>query len=88
MMEREIIDELVSQAKEIANFVMNIKDKAEFIICQCEHGQSRSAAVAAAILEFKSRKGIDIFSNDRYYPNKVVFRKTLKSLKKYSLKSN
>lgn len=77
-----------AQADLIADFYFTNVDKAEAFICQCEYGQSRSAAVAAAILEFKSRKGIDIFSNDRYYPNKVVFRKTLKSLKKYSLKSN
>ena len=51
------------------------------LICQCEHGQSRSAAVASAILEFKSRRGIQIFADDRYYTNKVVFRRVLEALK-------
>jgi predicted protein tyrosine phosphatase len=69
------------QAKEIANFVMNIKDKAEFIICQCEHGQSRSAAVAAAITEYLYNDGIKIFSSDDYFPNKVVYRKVYEYLK-------
>lgn len=51
------------------------------MICQCEHGQSRSAAVAAAIMEFRSRRGITVFAHDSYYPNKVVFRKVLEALK-------
>ena len=69
------------QAKEIADFVMNIKDKTEFIICQCEHGQSRSAAVAAAITEYLYNDGIKIFSSDDYFPNKVVYRKVYEYLK-------
>ena len=42
---------------------------------------SGSAAVAAAIREFNSRRGIEIFADDRYFPNKVVFRKVLRALK-------
>ena len=70
------------QANEIASFCENNKDNISTLICQCEHGQSRSAAVAAAILEFRSRRGIKIFSDDRYFPNKVVFRKVLGAFKK------
>ena len=69
------------QAHEIAKTYYNHKDEINTLICQCEHGQSRSAAVAAAILEFRSRRGIDVFSNDNYYPNKVVFRRVLEALK-------
>jgi len=69
------------QALQIASFYFAHKDTVSTLICQCEHGQSRSAAVAAAILEFRSRRGIVIFSHDNYYPNKVVFRKVLKALK-------
>lgn len=68
------------QAKEVVNFYNKVCDKVDVIICQCEHGQSRSAAIAAAILEYKSRKGIDIFADDNYYPNKTVFKKILKYL--------
>lgn len=68
------------QAKEIANFYFSICDKIDCLICQCEHGQSRSAGVAAAIMEYRNRKGIAIFSDDRFYPNKVVFRKVLAAL--------
>lgn len=69
------------QAKMIAEFYVAIQDKADIIICQCEHGQSRSAAVAAAILEYTSRNGIKVFAHSKYYPNKVVFNKVLQKLK-------
>ena len=69
------------QAHEIAKVYYENKDRITTLICQCEHGQSRSAAVASAILEFKSRRGIQIFADDRYYPNKVVFRRALEALK-------
>ena len=68
------------QANQIADFYFSVFDKVDCIICQCEHGQSRSAAIAAAILEYRSRKGISVFADDKYYPNKVVFRKVLSAL--------
>ena len=66
------------QAMQIASFYYEHKDAISTLICQCEHGQSRSAAVAAAILEFRSRRGILVFADDDFYPNKAVFRKVLK----------
>lgn len=68
------------QATLIADFYARVRNKVDIIICQCEHGQSRSAAIAAAFLEHQSGDGIKIFADDRYYPNKVVFRKVLKAL--------
>ena len=76
--EYTLFDESI--ARKIADFVDECKDKAEPIICQCEYGQSRSAAVAAALSEFFCQSGIDIFADDRYYPNKLAFRLTLKAL--------
>ena len=69
------------QARQIASFYHANKDAVEVLICQCEHGQSRSAAVAAAIMEIRGRKGITVFASDRYYPNKVIFRKVLAAMK-------
>ncbi|MGM9635092.1 MAG: hypothetical protein ACI3YE_02960 [Candidatus Avispirillum sp.] len=69
-----------AQAAEIAGFYFSVRNEVDCLICQCEHGQSRSAAVAAAIMEYRSRKGISVFADDRYYPNKVVFRKVLAAL--------
>lgn len=70
------------QADKIADFILSVMGKAELLICQCEHGQSRSAAVAASVLEYINRSGIDIFADDNYYPNKMVFKKVLRQLKK------
>ena len=72
------------QAREIAGFIYNVKDKTDTIICQCEYGQSRSAGLAAAIREHFHGDGIDIFADDRYYPNKLVFRKVLNALNELS----
>ena len=69
-----------AHAEKVADFYLNCRDNIDVLICQCEHGQSRSAAIAAAILEYKYKSGIKIFSDDRYYPNKVVFRKLLDAL--------
>ena len=54
------------------------------IICQCEYGMSRSAGCAAAILEYYQHSGITVFADDRYCPNKAVFRKLLAALKKHT----
>ena len=51
------------------------------IICQCDYGQSRSAACCAAILECFYHRGIEIFADYRYYPNQVVFNRVLDALK-------
>lgn len=67
-------------ADRIAKFILSHEKEIKTLICQCEHGQSRSAAVAAAVNEFYFRNGISIFADDRYYPNKLVFRLTLKAL--------
>jgi predicted protein tyrosine phosphatase len=68
------------QASEIASFYDGYKENISTLICQCEHGQSRSAAVAAAVMEYRSRRGIKIFADDRYFPNKVVFIKVYGAL--------
>lgn len=68
------------QAKQIVEFINDVWDKVDVIIFQCEHGQSRSAAVAAAIMQYKYQNGIEIFADDNYYPNKFVYRKAFSAL--------
>jgi predicted protein tyrosine phosphatase len=68
------------QANQVANFYHSIYGKAEYLICQCEHGMSRSAAIAAAILEYKNRNGIRVFADHRFCPNKTIFNKVLKTI--------
>lgn len=69
-----------AQASQMADFVLSLQNGGT-LICQCEYGQSRSAAVAAAVLEYGCRKGINVFADPRYYPNKYVFRKLLSALR-------
>ena len=68
------------QAIQVAEFIYKVWDKVDVIICQCEHGQSRSAAIAAVIMQYKYQNGIDIFADDKYYPNKFVYRKVFQCL--------
>lgn len=71
------------QARQVAEFYNRVKGNVDTMICQCEYGQSRSAGVAAAIIEFTTGKGIRVFADDRYYPNKFVFRKVYNALKEH-----
>lgn len=68
-----------AQIQQIAEFVIS-RNNTGTLICQCEYGQSRSAAIAAAVEEYYHRRGVRIFADTRYYPNKYIFRKLLKSL--------
>lgn len=69
------------EAQEIAKFIKNAVNDGLDIICQCEYGQSRSAACAAAIKEYYDKSGIEIFADYRYYPNQLIFNKVLMALK-------
>lgn len=69
-----------AQIRQIAEFIIS-RNNAGTLICQCEYGQSRSAAIAAAVEEYHHRRGIQVFADSRYYPNKYIFRKVLKSLR-------
>ena len=71
----------------VAFFVHKAYQNGMDIICQCEHGQGRSAACAAAIKEHFFHDGIEIFTDYRYSPNLMVYHKifdALEKVKKYS----
>jgi predicted protein tyrosine phosphatase len=69
------------QARQIAEFVLRHNSETDVLICQCHYGQSRSAGCAAAVTEYLNGNGIDIFADDKYYPNKLVYRKVFEALK-------
>lgn len=69
------------EAESLAEFIRRAHNDGLDIICQCEYGQSRSAACAAAILEHYCKDGISIFADYRYYPNQLIFNKVKKALK-------
>jgi predicted protein tyrosine phosphatase len=71
-----------AQVLQIAEFVLAHKADTDVLICQCEYGQSRSAAVAAAITEYLYGNGIEIFADERYYPNRLVFKLLREALQK------
>lgn len=68
------------QAFEIGKSFFEVRNNIDLIICQCEHGQSRSAAIASAIMEYTKGKAINIFASDKYYPNKYIYQKMYRTL--------
>ena len=78
-------DTYFPEAPALAKFIYKAVLSNREIICQCEYGQSRSPACAAAILEHFCKNGIRIFANYKYYPNQLIFNKTLDALRKYKL---
>ena len=65
----------LAEADDLAKFIYEVRAEGRDIICQCDFGQSRSAACAAAILQHFEGRGIDIFADYRYYPNQLVYHK-------------
>ena len=73
-------DTYLLEADALAAFIYQARADGLDILCQCEYGQSRSAACAAAILEHFDSTGISIFADYRYYPNQVVYHKIIDAL--------
>lgn len=72
-----------TETDDLAEFIYTAKADGFNIICQCEYGQSRSSACAAAILQHFDKNGISIFADYRYYPNQVVYHKVLDALENF-----
>lgn len=75
-------DTYLPEANKLAEFIRTAHSRGLDIICQCEYGQSRSAACAAAISQYYYKNGIDIFADYRYYPNQLIYHKVFKALQK------
>lgn len=75
----------LSEANELARFIYEAKNQGRRIICQCNYGQSRSAACAAAILQHFEHRGIEVFADYRYYPNQLVYHKIFDALEEYAV---
>ena len=70
----------INDFKRVANFILNCSDEGMNIICQCQEGISRSAATAAAILEFYEQDAERIFADIHYYPNQIFYNNILRCL--------
>ena len=68
------------QAEQVARFAYDHRESP--ILCQCWYGSSRSAAVAAALLEHFDKRGMEVFRDERYCPNLYIFRLTLQALER------
>ena len=69
-----------SQGEEIFKFLDEVGTSIERLIIHCTFGYSRSAAVAAAILEATMNSGNVILNNDDYFPNMHVYTIVLNAL--------
>lgn len=78
----------LSEADDLAGFIRSAARDGCAILCQCDYGQSRSAACAAAILQHFERRGIDIFADYRYYPNQLVYHKIFDALERVKAAEN
>ena len=68
-------DTYFPEVDKLADFIRKANADGLDIICQCEYGQSRSAACAAAIREHFNGDGIKVFADYRYYPNQLIYNK-------------
>jgi predicted protein tyrosine phosphatase len=75
-------DAFFPEADALADFIREAEKTGCDFICQCEHGESRSAACAAAILQFFEKDGIRIFADFRYSPNQMIYRKVYEALER------
>lgn len=70
-----------TQAQRVARFVIKNQDAMRLLICSCEMGQSRSAAVAAAVLEHFAEDANVIDEDARFGPNELVRHAVLAALR-------
>ena len=73
-------DEYFPEADEVAEFILASEREGLSLICQCEYGESRSAACAAAIRQYFHGDGIEIFADYSYYPNQMIYHKVYDAL--------
>lgn len=76
-------DTFFPESADVAKFVYDAYNNGMDIICQCDYGQSRSAATAAAIAEHFYKNGIWIFADYKRCPNQVIFHKVFDALENY-----
>ena len=72
-------------AQEIKSFVDNLEDTNILAIC-CDSGESRSSAIAAAILRYLGRNEMDICGNPSMHPNPQVYHLQCKAFGCFSTK--
>lgn len=70
-----------AMADRAAGFILrHLRDTAH-LVCQCEHGQSRSVACAAAITAFLGGDNARFYDDPRFHINPYVYENLLAALK-------
>lgn len=62
----------VEQADKVRSFVDGLLDHIDTLFVCCDSGESRSPAIAAAIMEHKGLDHMAIWKNPKYHPNPYV----------------
>ena len=63
-----------AHAQKILDFVQELPPSVTDLYVCCNRGQSRSPAVAAALLRLSGRSDAAVWKNPFYYPNPLVYR--------------
>lgn len=63
-----------AEGMRIMDFLEREKDFERLYVC-CDSGESRSTAMAAAIMRYYKRSDKQIWTNPRYHPNMLVYKK-------------
>ena len=66
----------------IRDFILKWQDEIDTIWVQCEMGMSRSAGIAAAIIEYFDLNSKEILECNQYYPNRLCYNLTKGALNK------
>ena len=66
----------------IRDFVLKWQNEIDTIWVQCEMGMSRSAGIAAAIMEYFDMDSNEILESNQYYPNRLCYNLTKNELNK------
>lgn len=64
----------------IRDFVLKWQNEIDAIWVQCEMGMSRSAGIAAAIMEYFDIDSKEILESNQYYPNRLCYDLTKNEL--------
>jgi len=61
-------------AKRIAEYIIALPDDLDSLYVCCDSGESRSTAMAAAIMRYKGLDEMKIWKNPKYHPNPLVYK--------------
>ncbi len=70
-----VVELTTMEAQNILTFVRQHSEDVQLIVCQCEAGVSRSAAIAAALSRILQNE--DAFFFENYWPNRKVYHTIL-----------